>query len=49
MMMMMMMMGKELQGLEESSQAIASLESLKATLKNVPNWKTPGHDSRHDF
>ena len=39
-------MGKEL-GLEEGLKAKIHHESLRATLKKVPNWKTPGHDGIH--
>ena len=34
-------MRKELQGLDEKAKAKIHLDSLKATLKNVPDWKTP--------
>ena len=30
--------------LEERPKAKIHLDSLRATLKKVPNWKTPGHD-----
>ena len=42
-------MKKELQGLEEDPEADLRLELLKATLKKVPNWKTPEHDGIHGF
>ena len=25
------------------------VDSLRATLKNLLNWKTPGHDGTHEF
>ena len=37
-------MEKELQGLEKGHNAKIYLNSLRATFKKVPNWKTPGHD-----
>ena len=42
-------MEKELQGLEESPKMKIHLNSLRATLKKVPNWKTLGHDGIHAF
>ena len=42
-------MKKELQELEEGPEANVHLNSLRATLKKIPNWKTPGHDSIHGF
>ena len=41
-------MEKELQGLEEGAETIHQ-ESLRATLKNISNWKTPGYDDIHGF
>ena len=41
-------MEKELQELE-GVEAKMHLDLLNATLKNVPNWKTPSHDSKHGF
>ena len=41
-------MGKEL-GLEERLKAKIHPDSLRTTLKKVPNWKTPGHDSINGY
>ncbi len=38
-------MEKELEETEEVSKAIIRLDSLRATLKKVSNWKTPHLDS----
>ena len=38
-------MEKELEGLEERPKAKIHIDSLRATLPKIPNWKTPGHDS----
>ena len=35
-------MGKKLKGNQEAPKTKIHLDSLRATLKNVPNWKTPG-------
>ena len=40
-------MEKELRGLEEEARAKIQLNSLRATLKKVPYWKTPYHDGIH--
>ena len=40
-------MGKEFKGLEDRPKA--RLNSLRATVKKVPNWKTPGHDGIHGY
>ena len=42
-------MKKELQGIDVGIKADIHLESLRATLKKVPNWKTPGRDGIHGF
>ena len=42
-------MEKELQALEKGSKAKILLDSLRATLKKVPNWKKPGHEGIHGF
>ena len=42
-------MEKESQGLKENPVVEIHMESLRATLKKVPNWKTPGHDGIHGF
>ena len=42
-------MEKELQRLEEGPKAKIHLVSLGATLKKVPNRKTPGHDRIHGY
>ena len=38
-------MGKEFEGLEEGPKVTIHLDLLRATLKNVPNWKTPSHEA----
>ena len=40
---------KQLQGLEEERQAKIHLNLLRATLKKVPNWKTPGQYVIHGY
>ena len=40
---------KQSLGLEEGPDAIIHLESLRKTLKKIPNWKTPGNDGTHGF
>ena len=40
---------KVLQGFVEGLQTDIHLESYRATLKKVPNWKTPDHHSIHGF
>ena len=42
-------MKKELQRLKESPEAEIYQESLKATLKKVAIWKTPGHNGICEF
>ena len=42
-------MKKGLQRLEENPRTDIHLESLRTTLKNVRNWKTPGHEGIHGF
>ena len=42
-------MGKELQWPKEIPKTNIQLNSLRATLKKVTNWKTLGHDSIHGF
>ena len=42
-------MEKELQELEEGSETIIHLESVRATLKKYRFGKTQGHDSIHGF
>ena len=42
-------MGKELQELKEGLEADIHLGSLRASLKKVPNRKTPGHDGIRGF
>ena len=42
-------MGKELQGLEEGPKAKIQVDLLRATFKNVPNWKTPNHDDINGY
>ena len=38
---------KEMRGLEESPKINKHLDSLRATLKKIPNWKTADHDGMH--
>ena len=42
-------MEKEIQKFKEGSEIEMYPASLKVTLKNVRNWKTPSHDSIHGF
>ena len=42
-------MKKELQELKEGPKANIHLDSIRATLRKVPNWKTPSHDGIHGF
>ena len=42
-------MGKELERLEEGPKAKIHIDSVRTTLKEIPNWKTPDHDSIHGF
>ena len=42
-------MEKELQSLNEGSKIKIHLNSCRTRLKKVPNWKTPGHNSMHEF
>ena len=42
-------MNKDLQGLEEGHDGDIDLELLRATLKKVLKWKTPGHDGISGF
>ena len=37
-------MEKDVEELEEGPNAKINFDSLRATLKKVPNWKIPGHD-----
>ena len=39
-------MGKEL-GLKEGAKANIYLDSFRAIIEKVPNWKMPGYDSIH--
>ena len=34
---------------QRKPKANIRLDSLRATLKKITNWKTPGHDSIHGF
>ena len=40
-------MRKELEGLKETLKVKIHIDSLRATLKKVPNWKMLGHDGMH--
>ena len=42
-------MGKEIERLEEEPKAKINIDSLRATLKKVPNWKMLGHDGIHGY
>ena len=42
-------MGKELEGLEEGTKVKIYLDSYGETLKEVPNWKIPGHDGVYGY
>ena len=42
-------MEKELQGCEKDPEIEIYLESFRATLNEVLNWKTPSHDGIHGF
>ena len=42
-------MTRELEGLEEGHKAEIHVKLLKKTLKNISNWKTPGHEGIHAF
>ena len=42
-------MKKELQEFEKSPEAIIHLELFTATLKKVPNWKTPSYNVIHGY
>ena len=39
---------KELE-LYEGHNANIDLDTLRAALKKITNWKTPGHDGTHGF
>ena len=36
-----------MEGLKKGPKEKIPLDLLRATLKKVPNWKTPGHDGIH--
>ena len=40
---------KELEGLEKGPNMKMHINSLRATLKKIPNWKTSDHDGIHRF
>ena len=42
-------MKKVLEWLEEAQKTKIHLDSLRATRKNVPNLKTPGHNGKHVY
>ena len=42
-------MKKELEGTEEDVEVDMYLDTQRAILKKVGNWKTPGHDTIHGF
>ena len=42
-------MEKEWEGIEEGQKAKIYIDLFRATLKRVPNWKTPGNDSIHVY
>ena len=40
-------MKKELQSVKESPKTNIHINSLRATLKKISNWKTPGHQKQY--
>ena len=42
-------MAKELEGLKEGPKVKIHLNSLRTTLKKVPNWKMPGFKCKHGY
>ena len=42
-------MTRELEGLEKGPKAEIHSDLLKTKLRNISNWKTPGHDGIHGF
>ena len=42
-------MGKELEEHEKEPKAKMHLDSFRATLKQIPNWKTTGYDGIHGY
>ena len=42
-------MKKESLGLDEGREVDKHMESLRATLKKAPYWKTPIYDGMHGF
>ena len=42
-------MEKELQGLKEGPKVKIYIDSLRATVKKIPNEKTPGHDGINGY
>ena len=42
-------MGKESQEFKKVLEMIMNMESHRAILKKVPNWKAPRHDGIHGF
>ena len=42
-------MVKELQGLEKGPKVKIHVDSPRATLKQIPNWETPGYDGIYRF
>ena len=40
-------MTRKREGLEEGPKLEIHIDLLKRTLKNISNWKTPGHDGIH--
>ena len=42
-------MKKELEELREGPEENVHMDSLRVTLKKIPNWKMPDNDSIHGF
>ena len=42
-------MAKNLEGLEEGLKVEIHIDLLRTTLKNISNWKVPGHDGIHGY
>ena len=42
-------MKKELEEFEKDPETNITLGSLRATIEKIPNWKSPSHDSVHQF
>ena len=38
---------RKLHEIEEENQIFIQIDSLKTTLRKIPNWKTPGYNDIH--